>query len=250
MASPLSDKFLTKVSTYATKNYGQKAMGFSPHQRLRIMIAEQLFQAYATNRVPMTRMPIKVVPAIAARVYRMILENASTDADMAELRDACGIVDGLKRSYGELTNDIQVYDVLTAAWGTDTSHHDKAVVKEAAYALIELGHEQGNERALAAGADRLSKLNNDFQEAAEDFARTASTEIDIIADVRLIRPDAENVSRAAIDEFKRKYGAYLDKKEGVEKLLVNDQEPAPLPSSDDDDDTTPSDFFEAMEPDI
>ena len=113
---------LEKLEKYAVNHFNPKHMGFSPTDRLRILIAEQLFQAYSSGRVPITRPPRKVVPVIAERVYRNILNNASTDPDLAELRDACGIVEGLRRSYYEMTKDIAVYEAFRHIWGIDTSN--------------------------------------------------------------------------------------------------------------------------------
>lgn len=240
----LSQKTLDKVQLYANQHLPLMRMSFSSDMKLRIMIAERLFQTYASGRVPMTRMPRKVIPQIAAQVYNSILTNAATDPDMAKLRDECGIVEGKSRTYFEMTNDIAVYEAFRHIWGIDTSNHAKAVCEEGAYQLIEMGQANNNERALASGIDRLSKLHNDFQEKAEDFSNTADTEVDIIADARLVRADAENLSRQAIEELKRKYGAYIDKKGGIETLIQNDEgvyESAP------EEDDSPADYFEAIE---
>jgi len=241
----LSQKTLDKVTLYANQHLPLQLMSFSPDMKLRIMIAEQLFQAYASGRVPMTRMPRKVIPAIADRIYCNILTNAPTDPFLAKLRDECQIVPGKKRTYFEMTNDIAVYEAFRHIWGIDTSNHAKAVVEEGAYKLIEMGVENGNERALASGIDRLSKLHNDFQEKSEDFAATASTEIDIIADAKLVRADAENLSRAAIEEMKKKYGAFIDRAGGIETLIQNEDgvyEPAHT-----DDEEVEKDYFEMAE---
>ncbi len=167
----------------------------------------------------MTRMPRKVIPAIADRIYCNILTNAPTDPFLAKLRDECGIVPGKKRTYFEMTNDIAVYDAFRYIWGIDTSNHAKAVVEEGAYQLIEMGINNGSDRALAAGIVRLSKIHNDFKDSAEDYSNTAQTEVDIIADAKRVRADADNLSRSAIEEMKKKYGAYIDKAGGIEALL-------------------------------
>ena len=145
-----------------------------------------------------------------------------------------------------MSNDIAVYEAFRHIWGVDTSNHAKAVCEEGAYQLIEMGQANGNERALASGIDRLSKLHNDFQQKAEDFSATASTEIDIIADAKLVRADAENLSRAAIEALKKKYGAYIDKQGGIETLLQNEDgvyEPVAGDADPDED----KDYFEMVE---
>lgn len=219
----LSQKTLDKVQLYANQHLPVMRMSFSYDMKLRIMIAERLFQTYASGRVPMTRMPRKVIPQIAAQVYNGILTAAATDPDMAKLRDECNIEPGKPRTYFEMTNDIAVYEAFRHIWGIDTSNHAKAVCEDAAYQLIEMGQANGNERALASGIDRLSKLHNDFQEKADDFSNTAQTEVDIIADAKLVRADAESLSRSAIEELKKKYGAYIDKKGGIEELIQNEE---------------------------
>lgn len=240
----LSQKTLDKVQLYANQHLPLMRMSFSSDMKLRIMIAERLFQTYASGRVPMTRMPRKVIPQIAAQVYNSILTNAATDPDMAKLRDECGIEEGKTRSYFEMTNDIAVYEAFRHIWGIDTSNHAKAVCEECAYQLIEMGQANNNDRALASGFDRLSRLHNDFQEKAEDFSNTAETEVDISADARLVRADAENLSRQAIEALKRQFGAYIDKKGGIETLIQNDEgvyESAP------EEDDSSADYFEAIE---
>lgn len=235
MASPLSQKTLDKVTLYANKHHCAKACGFSPALHLRVMIAEQLFQLYASGRVPMTRQPRKVIPEIASRVYRLILSQAAIDPEMAMLRDECHITEGKKRTYFEMSNDIAVYEVFRHIWGVDTSNHAKAVCEEGAYELIEMGHANADPRALASGLDRLSKLHNDFQEAAEDFANTADTEITFSSDVQIVRPDAENMSREAIEKFKKKYGAFVGN--NIEDLVENEEGvfvPQEEPEEDDD----------------
>ncbi len=238
---------LEKLEKYAVNHFPPKAMGFSPTDRLRIIIAEQLFQAYSSGRVPITRPPRKVVPIIAERVYRNILNNASTDPELAELRDACGIVEGLRRSYYEMTKDIAVYEAFRHIWGIDTSNHARAACEEGAYQLMEMGVTNGDPKALASGIDRLSNLHNNFQKPADDFADTAQTEIDFIADAKLVRPDAENFSREAIEEFKRKYGAFIDKEGGIEELIQNSEGVYESPAGDDDPDAD-KDYFETTDP--
>lgn len=244
----LGQKAIAKITTYAVNHYSFRAIGAKPDLQLRIMIAEQLFQVYATDRVARTRNPKKVVGEIADRVYRHILTTAETDPNMAELRDSCGIREGVKRTYFELANDIQAYEILCAHWGVDTSNHAKAACEEAAYALLEIGHTMNNDRALASGFDRLSKLHNDFQEKQEDLAHTADTEIEFTSDAQLVRKDAQNFSREAIAEYKKKYGKFLDRKDGIEDLVMDengDYSVAAQPDFDDDDDD--GDFFERKE---
>ena len=240
---PLVQKTLDKVILYANQNLPLMRMGFTPHMKLRIMIAERLFQLYATGKIPMTTMPRKVMPKVAASIYQLILSTAATDPDMENLRKECHIEEGRSRSYVEMSGDLEVYDVLRHVWGVDTSNHAKAVCEDGAYQLIAMGMANNNERALASGIDRLSKLHNDFQQKAEDFGATADTEIDIIADAKLVRADADNLTRSAIENLKKKYGAYIDKQGGIETLLQND-EGVYEPSADEEPE---KDYFETIE---
>lgn len=243
----LGQKAIAKITTYAVNHYSFRSIGAKPDLQLRIMIAEQLFQVYATARVARTRNPQKVVGDIADRVYRHILTTAETDPNMAELRDACGIKEGVKRTYFELANDIQAYEILCAHWGVDTTNHAKAACEEAAYALLEIGHTMNNDRALASGFDRLSKIHNDFQEKPEDLAHTATTEIEFTSDATIVRKDAQNFSREEISEFKKKYGKFLDRKDGIEDLVMDENGDYSVPAQPDFDDDDDGDFFEKKE---
>lgn len=242
----LGQKTLDKVVVYATKHFPMKDMGFSPALRLRVMIAEQLFQSYASGRIPMTRPPRKVIPEIAKRVYRNILSNAAVNPELDEIRRDCGIREGVMRTYIEMMNDLEVYEAFRHVWGISTANHAKAAVEEGAYSLMEMGQRNSDPRALAAGIDRLSKLHNDFQGDADDLANTATTEIDLIADVKLVRADAENISRSGIEEFKKKYGAYIDKNGGIETLIETSEGVyESMPGDADADDG--ADYFERIE---
>lgn len=250
----IGSKMQAKLQTYAEKGYSLQAMGFKPEWQLRIMIAEQMFQAYASNRVPMTRPPRKIAPQIADQIYRQLLN--SPDPMHKTICEACGIQADeqgsllTRRTYNEVTNDIACYELFRSVWGVDTSNHAKATCEEGAYQLIEMGINRADPRALASGIDKLSKLHNDFQQDEQDYSRTADTDIDLISDVTLIRHDAKQLSREAIEAIKRKYGAYIDEKQGgIEGLLAQSDDGVPTPTSQDDDDDD-EDFFEATERDI
>ena len=248
----LGIKTIDKLETYAKTHWNpDTTLKFSPDMQVRIMIAEQMFQAYETGRIPKTRQPRKVVATIAERVYRTILTNAPTDPYLAKLRDAVGIQEDaqgriIPRAYGQLTNDIEAYEVFRRMWGVSaTSNHAKAVYEDAAYDLIEMGTKNNNGRDLAAGMDRLAKLHNDFQEAAEDHANTASTERDFISDATLVRPDAISYSRDEIEALKKEWGGYLDDKDIEELVQQADGTYAPDPGVHDTQDD--EDFYERAE---
>lgn len=247
MSNNLGLKAQDKIEKYAQYHHDPKAMGMKPDLRLRLMIGEAMFQAYASGRAGMTTQPIRLAKTISDRIYRTILQQAAVNPDMADLASLIAVDERgnpLPRAYGALTNDVQCYEILRSQWGVDTRHHDKALYKEGAYSLIEMGLKSSDSRALSGGLDRLAKVNNDFQEEATDFANTAQTDVDFISDVQLVRPDAENISREGIEEFKRKYGAFIDKRHGgVDALLQQDTD---IPEYDGDiDPTADQDFFES-----
>lgn len=245
-------KMQARIQAYAQKGLSMESYNFKPEWQLRIKIAEQLFQAYASNRVPMTRPPRKILPQIANIIYRQLL-NSSDPKDKLICEVCCIRQDEggkvIPRSYNEITNDIACYEILRSVWGVDTSNHAKATCEEGAYQLIEMGINHSDPRALASGIDKLSKLHNDFAQDEQDYSRTAETDIDIISDVTLIRPDATQLSREAIEAIKRKYGAYIDEKKGGINALLAPSDDVPTPTSQDDDDDD-EDFFEATERDI
>lgn len=246
----LGTKTIDKLEKYATYHFNPVSMGFSAEMQVRIMIAEQMFQAYESKRIPLTRLPRKVVGTVAETVYRRILTLAQTDQHMAELAAAVGIREDasgklVPRPYTQLTNDIEAYDVFRRMWGMGTTvNHAKAIYEEGAMELIDMGTRNSNGRDLKAGLDALKELHNNFQESADDHSQTASTERDFISDVTLIRPDAENVSPEDIEAFKKKYGAYV---EGNIEDLIQQEDGTYAADPGEADPHDDEDFFERVE---
>lgn len=248
MAS-LGQKTCDKLEKYCQYHFNPVTMGFSAKMQVRIMIAERMFHAYESGRVPPTQPPNQLVKVVADMVYRSILTMAATDAHMAELRDAVHITedaDGqiVRRTYGELANDIEAYDIFRRMWGSSSSiHHDKMVYRYGVNELINMGVQNRDPRALTSGLDRLEKIDNGFQEDARDFANTADTDRIFVSDARLVREDAEVYTPDEIEALKKKYGAYSD---NIEELIQQDNGTyAPDPGEEDPDEG--QDFFERME---
>lgn len=250
MSKNLGKAAQDKIVSYARTHLNPKSYGMKPALRLRLMIGEAMFQAYSSGRASMTTQPIRLARTISDRVYRTIIQQAPVNPDLAELAELI-LTDGsgnpLPRSYGELTNDVTCYEILRSNWGVDTRNHDKALYKEGAYSLIEMGLKSSDSRALSGGMDRLAKVNNDFQEEADDYANTASADVDFISDVQIVRPDAENISRTGIEDFKRKYNSFIDKRHGgVDALLApSDDDDSSLQYDGDFDTADDADFFES-----
>lgn len=248
--SSLGKKALDKIEKYCIHHWNPQTMGVSPDMHVRIMIAEALFNAYETKRVPVTRIPRDVVGTIAETIYRRILTLAPTDPYMARLRDEVGIREDqqgrvVPRPYHMLTNDIEAYNVFRRMLGTNNVEHAKLVYETGSYELIELGIKNGNDRAIASGLDRLAKYHNNFQESAEDHSNTASTERDFSSDATLVRSDATNYSREAIEAMKKKYGAYMSATQIEELFQQEDGSYASVPGDSEPDDT--ADYFERVE---
>ena len=246
----LGTKTIDKLEKYALHHFNPVTMGFSPEMQVRIMIAEQMFNAYESKRIPMTRLPRKVVGTVAETVYRRILTLSQTDPHMAELAQAVGIREDahghlVPRPYTQLSNDIEAYEVFRRMWGISTTMaHAKAVYEEGAMDLIEMGTRNSNGRDLKSGLDALANLHNNFQEQQEDNANTAATDRDFISDVTLIRPGAENVSMDDIEAYKKKYGAFVEG--NIEELIQQDDGTyAPDPGEADPHDG--EDYFERVE---
>lgn len=248
MAS-LGEKSIKKIEQYCTFHFNPQTR-VSPDMHVRIMIAEALFNAYQSKRVPITRVPRDVVGHIAETIYRRIYTLAATDPYMARLRDEVGICEDVNgkivpRPYHLLTNDIEAYNVFRRMLGTNNVEHAKMVYEQGSYELIEIGMKNGNDRALASGLDRLAKYHNNFQESVEDHSNTASTERDFNSDAQLVRADAKNYSRGEIEEMKKRYGAYISPEQVEELYQQDDGSYSPLPG-----DALPTDdedYFERVE---
>ena len=86
----------------------------------------------------------------------------------------------------------------------------------------------GNDRAVKNGADLKMKLHKDFDEQQQGFDNLANTDVNITADVSVVKPDRANYTDEQKREFARKFG--LPEKE-VEELIRNSDgvyETAPL----------------------
>lgn len=246
----LGQKAITKLESYCTNHISPKTLGMSPDMHVRVMIAESLFNAYQSKRVPITRVPRDVVGHIAETIYRRILTLAATDPYMARLRDEVGIREDeqghiVPRPYHMLTNDIEAYNVFRRMLGTNNVEHAKMVYEAGSYELIEIGMKSGNDRALASGLDRLAKYHNNFQESTEDHSNTASTERDFNSDAQLVRADATNYSRDEIEEMKKRYGAYMSSEQVEDLFQQADGSYAPDPGEVMPD--SEEDYFERVE---
>lgn len=248
----LGIKTIDKLEKYAVYHWNPTHMGFSADMQVRIMIAEQMFDAYESKRVPLTRLPRDLAKIVAETVYRRILTLAQTDPHMAQLRDEVGIAEDergriIPRRPTQLANDVEAYEVFRKTWGISTTvSHAKAIYEEGSMNLIDMGTRNSNGRDLAAGLDRLAKLHNDFQESSDDHSNTASTERDFISDATLVRPDADTFSRKEIEDLTREFGGYLEGESSIEDLFQQeDGSYAADPGESMPEDN--EDFFERME---
>lgn len=240
---------IDKLEKYAKDHFNPVLYGFSSEMQVRIMIAERLFQAYESKRIPITRLPRKVIGIVAEQVYRSILTTAATDPNMARLRDEVGIKEDahgkiIPRPYQKLTNDIEAYEVFRRMWGVSSLNHAKTVYEDGAMALIDMGIKNNSGRDLAAGLDRIRLAYNNFEESTEDRSNTASVERDFISDASLVNPHAHSFTREEIEEKKKEYGAYSDV--NIEEL-IQQSDGSYSPDPGEADPTDDEDYFERIE---
>ena len=95
---------------------------------------------------------------------------------------------------------------------------EKAKVIDASDWLIEEGMKSGNDRAVKNGADLKMKLHKDFDEREQGFDNLASTDVNITADVSVVKPDRTNYTEEQKREFAKRFG--LPDKE-VDELIRN-----------------------------
>lgn len=211
----VSDRYLDKVDKFIFGGLAIQHMAMTEEQKLRTLIAYEAYQVWMSNK---QIRPMDLCKRISARIYSDMLTRAEHDPHYRELCDKLGIQPGKPRDYQRLSNDVQTLDHIIGRFNAPTANIEKAKVIDASDWLIEEGMKSGNDRAVKNGADLKMKLHKDFDEQQQGFDNLANTDVNITADVSVVKPDRTNYTDEQKREFARRFG--LPDKE-VDELIRN-----------------------------
>ena len=211
----VSEKYLTLVDKFIFMGGSIRHMAMTEEQKLRTLIAYEAYQVWMSNK---QIRPADLCRRIAARIYGDMLLRAETDPHYSDLCERLDIRPGVPRNYSRIANDVQTLDHIIGRFNQPTVNIEKAKVIDASDWLIEEGMKSGNDRAVKNGADLKMKLHKDFDEQAQGFDNLANTDVNITADVSVVKPDRTNYTDEQKREFARRFG--LPDKE-VDELIRN-----------------------------
>lgn len=211
----VSDKYLDRVDKFIFSGCSLKHMAMTEEQKLRTMIVYEAYQVWMSNK---QIRPMDLCRRISSRIYADMLARADKNPEYRSLCEKLKIRPGVARDYNRLANDVQTLDHIIGRFNAPTRNIEKARVQDASYWLMEEGMKSGNDRAVEKGANLLMKMNKDFDEQQAGFENMADTDINITADVSVVKPDRTNYTDEEKVRFAKKFG--LPVKE-VEDLLAN-----------------------------
>ena len=221
----VSEKYLSLVDKFIFMGTSLKHIAMNEEQKLRTLIAYEAYQVWMTNK---QIRPMELCRRISARIYSDMLMRAEHDPHYKQLCEQLKIVPGKQRDYSRLANDVQTLDHIIGLFNAPTANIEKAKVIDASDWLIEEGMKSGNDRAVKNGADLKMRLFKDFDERQQGFENMANTDINITADVSVVKPDRTNYTEEQKREFAKRFG--LPEKE-VDDLIRNSEgvyETAPI----------------------
>lgn len=211
----VGEKYLSTVEKFIFSGCSLRHMNMTEEQKLRTMIVYEAYQIWITDK---QIRPMDICRRISARIYSDMLSRAGKDPVYRDLCEKLGIRPGVPRDYGRLSNDVQTLDHIIGRFNAPTANIEKAKVIDASDWLIEEGMKSGNDRAVKNGADLKMKLNKDFDEQQQGFENLADTDINITADVSVVKPDRKNYTEEEKRALAKQFG--LPEKE-VEDLILN-----------------------------
>ena len=211
----VSDRYLEKVDKFIFRGLPIQSMAMTEEQKLRTLIAYEAYQVWMSNK---QIRPMDLCKRISARIYSDMLTRAENDPKYRDLCEKLSIQPGRPRDYSRLANDVQTLDHIIGLFNAPTANIEKAKVIDASDWLIEEGMKSGNDRAVKNGADLKMKLHKDFDEQQQGFDNLANTDVNITADVSVVKPDRTNYTDEQKRALAKKFG--LPEKE-VDELIRN-----------------------------
>ena len=209
MSQP-SRGFVEKVVKWAYSGVDLAQLRVSPDQQFRARLCLECYKLFSENSTVPIR---KLVKNIAARDYRMLLDNAEMGVESAQqMVQALGIrrdeVTGAitPRTETNISNDIWVVNQLLARLNVSKRYIHLAMVEDDIDWLRKHGRETGQWQAVNKAADKLMKINRDFQDDDDPQEQMPNTDINITGDVSVVKSDRQSLSDEERERLKKKYG--------------------------------------------
>lgn len=234
MSKP-SENFFNKVERWLLGGITIEKMILTPDQRFRALLAYEAYQIWLQDK---QIRPSDVMRRLAAREYPVLLRRAEEgDQKAQEYVAAMNIRPGIHRTPTEISNDVALFNHIIGRFDTPIDNIEKAKVQDASDWLIREGMKMGDPRSVKSGADLKMQLNNNFQEKENPEDQMPASDINITADVSVVKRDRVNYTDEERKRMARRYG--LTDKQVVDMIQNSDgtwqipeEQPDPEPEKD------------------
>lgn len=223
MSQP-STAYVGKVVSWATSGVALAKVFPNMEQQFRARLCLECYRLFSEN----TSVPIrKLVKNIAARDYRLLLEQAALgNEEAAAMVAALGIVQDADtgaitaRSETNISNDIWVVNQLLARLNVSKKYIHKAMFEDNISWMMNYGRKTGTWQAVKQANQDLAKINNDFKDDDDPQEQMPNTNINITGDVGVVKEGRESLSDEEREKLRRKYGL-TDKELTVQMEEIN-----------------------------
>ncbi len=241
MSQP-SQSYIQKIIKLSYSGVEPARLHMNLEQEFRARLCLECYQLFSEN----SAIPIrKLVRNIATRNYGLLMKNAEMGVESAvKMVEALGIKrdeSGLikPRSETALSNDIWVVNQLLQQLNTGKKYIHLKMVEDDIDWLRKHGRETGQWQAVNKAADKLMKINRDFQDDDDPVGQMPNPDINITGDVSVVKEGRESLTDEQRRELERKYGLtraeVAQEYEEINGIMV--------PVENDDDDDAEADIF-------
>lgn len=213
----ISEDFKDKITKHVINGIPLERMNMREDQRVRMEIAYWTYKQWLLNK---QIRPYDLCRQAALVVYNQKFADAQKGDQKAIVACAQLGITGFNkdRSYAMLKNDVETFEYLVEQLTVPTANIEKAKVVDASDWLIQHGMRQGNDRAVNNGAQLKMRLYNDFDENERGHENLADTDVNITADISVIKPDRVNYSDEEKRKLAKKYNVPLSE---IESMMMN-----------------------------
>ena len=223
MSQP-STAYVGKVVLWATSGVELAKVFPNKEQQFRARLCLECYKLFSEN----TSVPIrKLVKNIAARDYRMLVDQASLGNEEAmAMMAALGIAQDPEtgaitvRSETNISNDIWVVNQLLARLNVSKKYIHKAMFEDNISWMMNYGRKTGTWQAVKQANQDLAKINNDFKDDDDPQDQMPNTDINITGDVSVVKADRQSMPDDEREQLKKKYGL-TDKELAQEMEEIN-----------------------------
>lgn len=223
MSQP-STTYIGKVVSWATSGMDIQKVFPQMEQQFRARLCMECYKLFSEN----TAIPIrKLVKNIAARDYKLLLDNAALGVESAvEMVEALGIRQDAEtgaivpRSETNISNDIYVVNQLLSRLNVSKKFIHKAMFEDNISWMMNYGRKTGTWQAVKQANQDLAKINNDFKDDDDPQEQMPNTNINITGDVGVVKEGRESLTDEERLQLRKKYGL-TDKELTVQLEEIN-----------------------------